>query len=542
MDKKIAENSKVLIIDDQTLAKGYMKYALEELGFEKIIYVDRVQEALAKIRSQRFDLIMCAYDIKKEHDGYFLFDELKSKQQLSPGTAFIFISADTSVELVHSIVELQPDDFLVKPFTVSDMDKRLSKLMLRKHALKKIYRLMDKKDMEAALGEVEQFLTTPEKAEFFPQALKLKGELLLACDQGQQAKEFYSAILNVQDFSWAQVGLVQSLLNLNENEEAEKRIVRLAFRPETQLLAYDLLTKFHIKNKDFETALESAVTAASVSPRNIRRHQQAVDLSRITNDYKTQFEESKKIAKFAKDSIHDKPEIYLNVARAGIDYALTTDEDESEKVAQQASDFLGKFVSSGDKSEIEDQLTVANARLKYLQNDRDAALKLMEHLDNDNWEETGMDDLLDRAKAFHELGLHPQSQALLDEIEERCKSTEQQSQLFLQYIKKEKKQRIAIKQSPRDINNEAVDFYQRGDLEKALKAFRQAFTVMPKNPSIALNLLQTIAIRARERDIPSSAKSVINHCIRTIEDGQLNEEQTTRYEKVRAYITNANYS
>lgn len=400
---------------------------------------------------------------------------------------------------------------------------------------------MDKKNPEGALEEVEQFLTTPEKAEFFPQALKIKGDLLSACGRHQDAKDFYTAILNVQDFSWAQVGLVRALLQLNENEEAEKRILRLAFKPETQLLAYDLLTNLHIKQKDYDTALESAVTASEVSPRNIRRHQQAVDLSRITNDYKTLFEETKKIAKFAKNSIHDKPENYLNVARAGIDYALTTDEEESQKVAEQASDFLQKFATSGKKAEIEDQLTVANARLMFLQNDKDNALKMMDQLNNEHWEDTSMDDLLDRAKAFHELGLHPQSQAIMDEIEQRCTNEEQESHLFLKYVQKEKQQRINIKQNPRELNNEAVEFYQRGNLEQALKAFRQAFTVMPKNSSIALNLLQTIAIRAKEKSLPKSATKVIFNCIKTIEDGELNEEQRTRYEKVKSFLEGANY-
>ncbi|UAA37450.1 response regulator [Paraneptunicella aestuarii] len=536
MDKQIASTSKVLVIDDQTLAKGYMKYSLEELGFEDIIYIERAQDALVKIRQTRFDLIICSYDLKKDLDGYFLYDELKANQEISPGTAFVFISADTSAELIHSIVELQPDDFLAKPFTVAEMDKRLTKLMARKRALKKIYRKMDKGDMPGALEEVEQFLTTPENSQYFPIALKTKGELFLACNKAQEAKDFYSAILNVQNFTWAQVGLVKALLLLDEDEEAEKRILRLAFKPDSQLLAYDLLTMLQIKKEDYETALESTVMATQVSPRNIRRHKQAVDLSRINNDYKTQFEEAKNIVKFAKNSIHDKPEIYLNVARAGIDYALTTDEDESFKLAQQASDFLRQFEASGNKQEIEEQLAVANARLMYLQNDKENALKMMEQFSNNNWENADMEDLLDKAKAFHELGLHPQSQAIMDEIEKRCMSGDDQSQLFLKYVKKEKQQRIDIKDSPRDLNNHAVEFYERGDLESALKSFRQAFTVMPKNPSIALNLLQTMAMRAREKGLPKGAKEVINSCIKTIEEGQLNEEQQLRYEKIRGFL------
>ncbi|MCY7295236.1 response regulator [Alteromonas sp. a30] len=541
MDKKLAENAKVLVIDDQTLAKGYMKYALEELGFEKLYYVDKPKDALSLLRSKYFELVVCTYALKQDHDGYFLYEELKSNNILPTSTAFVFVSADTSTELVRSIVELQPDDFLVKPFTVADMNKRLTRILVKKQALKNIYHLIDKRDFPSALEEAEQFLTMPEKSEFFPQALKIKGELLLACDQPENARDFYYAILNVQDFSWAHLGLVKALLLLHEDEEAEKRLLRLAFKPETELLAYDLITQLNIKKQDFDTALESAVTAANVSPRNLRRHQQAIDLSRITADFKTQFEESKKIAKFAKDSIHDKPENYLNVVRAGIDYALTTDAEESEVVAKQASVFLKQATSSASRDSFDAQITVAHARLMYLQDDKLSAMQLMEQLDSDYWDDASMDDLLDHAKAFHELGLHSQSQSLMDEIERRCQEEDKQSELFLQYIQKEKKQRREITQSPRDLNNSAVQHYQKGDLENALKTFRQAFTVMPKNASIALNLLQTIAIQAQENAIPDSSKAVIQHCFKTIAEGELSDEQQIRFEKIKNFLNQYHY-
>ena len=537
MNRKLSANAKVLVIEEQSLAKGYMRYSLEQLGFLNITYINNIPDALRKIHSQYFDLICCAYELKREHDGYFLYDELQSKQVLSPGSAFIFVSSETSKDIIQGVVDLKPDDFLVKPFTVMDLDKRLTKIMKRKDALRTVYHLMNKKQYEEALRETEDFLTQPEKAGFFPQALQIKGELLALCEKHEQAYDFYHTILNVQNFSWAQLGIIESLMHLKNYDEAEKRILRLAFRPDTQLLAYDLLTKLNIKKQDFETALESAVNAAEVSPRNINRRKQAVDLSRITQDYKTHFEETKRIAQFAKYSIHDKPENYLNVARAGIDYALTTDEIESKEIAEQAQGFLQQFVASGkNTADIEDQLTVANARLMFLRNDRDNAMKLINQLEHGDWDDASMEDLLDRAKAFHELGLHSESQAIMEEIEGRCRSKTNDSQLFLHYIKKEKKQRIAIKESPRDLNNTAVQFYQSGNLNEAFTAFRKAFTIMPKNPSIALNLLQTVTSSAQGRKLSEAARTMIKHCVNTIEEGGLNEEQTTRYTKVKSFL------
>lgn len=116
MNPKIAKETKetkVLIVDDQVLAKGYMKYSLEELGFNDITYVDKAQRALTKIRHEQFQLIICSYNLKKDQDGYYLYDQLKHNCELQLSCAFIFINADTTSDLVHSIVELQPIAYLV---------------------------------------------------------------------------------------------------------------------------------------------------------------------------------------------------------------------------------------------------------------------------------------------------------------------------------------------------------------------------------------------------------------------------------------------
>jgi CheY-like chemotaxis protein len=154
MNLQLAKDTKVLIVDDQVLAKGYMKYSLEELGFGDITYVDKISLALTTIRNQRYDLIICSYNLKREQDGYYFYDEIKTNGELPSSTAFVFISADTNSDLVQSIIELQPDDFLAKPFTVKELDRRLSRVLARKKALNAVYLCIEKNLYQRALSEV----------------------------------------------------------------------------------------------------------------------------------------------------------------------------------------------------------------------------------------------------------------------------------------------------------------------------------------------------------------------------------------------------
>lgn len=538
MNIKLARQLRVLIVDDQVLAKGYLKYSMEELGFQDIEYVDKASLALNSIRKQHYDLIICAYDLKQEQEGYFLYDQLLEHKELPPSTAFVFISADTTADIVHSIVELQPDEFLAKPFTVRELDKRLTRVLLRKRALKPIYDLIEMNQLTKALSEIERFLTEPKNAEFFPLALKTKGELLQACGYTEQAKEFYQAIINVQNFTWAQLGLVRCYIKLNQDEDAEKLILQLAFQQDSMMAAYDLLTALQIKMNEFDDALECVTMAGEMSPRNIRRHRTALDLSRITHDYETQFEAAKKIVKFAKNSIHDKPEIYLNVARAGIDFAMTADDSQTSKLIKQSNEYLRQLKSSFPKADFEEQIKVIDARLLYLQDEHEKAKALLEQLNDDTWETESIEALLDKAKAFHEVGLQEHALNILDVIERRCRADQAQSELFLHYIRQERSEKTEIKLSPKELNNSAVARFQQGDLAAALQTFRQAFTIMPKNPAIALNLLQATAMNLRDQgqnDDPN-AMNIIHNCMRTIESGRLNKEQEQRYQKVKTVL------
>lgn len=538
MNTQLAQQIRVLIVDDQILAKGYLKYTMEELGFQDISYIDSAEEARRIISESNFDLVVCAYDLKEEKEGYFLYEQLKAHQLLPLATAFVFISADTTAEIVHSIVELQPDEFLAKPFSVSELDKRLSRVLVRKQSLKPIYTLMDANAFPAALEELERFLTEPKNAEFFPLALRIKGELLMLCGRTHEAEDFYQAIINVQDFTWARLGLIRCYIELDKDDEAEKLILRLAFQPDAMLSAYDLLTALQIKQQAFDDALESVNLASGISPRNVHRHKKAVTLSRLTHDYEMQFDAAKRVVKYAKHSIHDKPENYLNVARAGIDFAMTADTKETQVLVHQAKDFIRQMKSAFPKAQLDSELTVINARLYYLDDETEKAKNLLGQLSNETWEQESTEALMDRAKAFHEVGLQEHALAILDTIEQRCLADEQENNLLLHYVKQEKFEKSTIAHSPKALNNIAVAYYHQGNTQQALHAFRQAFTVMPKNPAIAINLIQTTAteIRARRASNNAATRELLYNCMTTVETATLTDEQQERYQKLKKTV------
>merc|ERR1711969_279262 len=115
---------------------------------------------------------------------------------------------------------------------------------------------MDEGNLEGALMAVEAFILEPKYAEYFPLALKVKGDLLLLSKRYDEAKSFFQGIINVQEFAWAKYGLCKSLVNLKEFEDAERAILSLALNLESNLASYDLLAELKIREEAFDDALE----------------------------------------------------------------------------------------------------------------------------------------------------------------------------------------------------------------------------------------------------------------------------------------------
>jgi DNA-binding NarL/FixJ family response regulator len=537
MKLHLARNTKLLIAEDQVLAKSHMHYALEQLGFKNMDYVDRPSHALSALQEHDYDAIICSYNLRSEQGGYFLLEQLNETQSLPLTSAFIFTSADTSADVVHAIVELQPDEFIAKPFSVNELDRRLSRVLSRKKALKNIYSFMDKNDYEKALSEVEFFLLQPEQAEHFPLAMKIKGDLLIFTERYQEAIAFFESIINIQDFSWAKMGIAKCLLALNELDDAEREIIQLALRPDSALHAYDLLAKLQIKQSAYEDALECTSLACNISPQNIPRHQIAINLARITHDYEGQFNSAKKVVRYAKNSIHDKPDIYLTAARAGVDFAMTSEPEHVNSIVKQTNEYLRQLKKAHPKAALNDELTVIDARLHYLKDDTVKAQMLLSDFHTDHAQHHSTEALLDRAKALHEVGMKKESLAILDAISSRQDEENDELNLMATYLKQEKEEKEAITLSPKILNNTAVAQYKRGNLEQSYTTFAQAFRVMPKNPSIALNYLQAI-IRARKANAPMhpDTLSAIKKCRETLESAALSEDQYSRYENVKSIL------
>lgn len=532
MEPAVKRDERILIIDNQSLSQSYLRFALEQLHYQNISYADRAQTALNLCRHNSYDLIICAYNLPTGKDGYQLLEELKVTGLHKLNCGLIFISAETEPTLVHSVLELQPDEFMAKPFIIRDLQQRIERVLRRKKQLRPVFALLEQQQFKAALQLIDQQLAQPTLQAIYPLLLKLKGDILLQQQAYNEAGIFFNAMLTLQPFSWARIGKVRCLLQHNDEQQAFAELEQMLARAETRLFALDCLAELEFKLKHYQQAQQHLLTAANIAPRNLLRQQKLLQLSRLNHDYEMQYRAARDMVKFARHSIHEQADLYLNLARASIDFALSSEDSEQQAILnRQASLSLNTVQRQFNQPDLTEAQQVLQARLLYLQDHRGKARQLLEELSK-HTQIDSVEHALDKAKALHEVGLSEASNTLFQRIAEHCRQ-QQPDPAFSVYLSQEQQERAIMSHGPRELNNNAVHLYQHGNWQEAFSAFALAWQVMPKNTGIALNLWQTLLSAPRALCSAQQQQRLLSSCQQLLDNSQLSAEQLQRYQLLK---------
>ena len=135
--------------------------------------------------------------------------------------------------------------------------------------------------------------------------------------------------------------------------------------------------------------------------------------------------------------------------------------------------------------------------------------------------------------AFHELGfITIKHNHCCNQIISHCERHPTVSDpVYLRYIQQQQSERRDTKIGPKELNNHAVTQFNRGQLNTALEAFTQAFRIMPRNSSIALNLLQCLFDNTKQNG-QSLNTMMAKKCYALLNTTALDNEQQQRFNKI----------
>jgi len=119
-------NMKVLVVDDFATMRRIVKNILKQIGFTNIIEAEDGRSALKMLQSDKFDLIMCDWNMP-EMPGIELLGKVRADEQLK-GIPFVMVTAEAQKENIIEAVKAGVNSYIVKPFTAEIVEQKLKKL------------------------------------------------------------------------------------------------------------------------------------------------------------------------------------------------------------------------------------------------------------------------------------------------------------------------------------------------------------------------------------------------------------------------------
>ncbi|GHF87182.1 response regulator [Thalassotalea marina] len=496
------EDLQVLVIDDNTLIHDTMKKAFYDVGIREVRCAQNAYYGLRLCNDMQFQVVICAFNVNSDKDGFHLLEELKFKGHVTKRTVVIFLSTETSEAIVNSIIELQPDDFWVKPLTPKYVKERLAQTLKVKSHLYNMYQAIDRKEYSKVIYFADRHLQNKAIKSLHPNILRMRGEALQSLLEFEEAQKFYQSLLKKFKFGWVYLGYVRALLKQGRIDEINDLIKTLSDKPDTRFAMHDLLAQYHIEHEEFEQAYEEIKKAAALSPRNIDRNKKSWDLARLNHDHIGQYQATKSIVSNAKNSIHESPMLVLNVIRAGIDLALTITDGSADKLLQQTDHYIQQLCEDyKEASEFKEQITVVKARLLKARNQTKLALRLVENQVSLR-PTPDLEDNLDKVKVFHELGMREEAMFLLEAIKNQISGDSLTSLVVSRYVEQEIDERSQIHFTPKQLHEMALEHFQKGRAKPALDTVLQAIQLAPNSVRFSISLLK-IMIALKEEDVLS---------------------------------------
>jgi tetratricopeptide (TPR) repeat protein len=537
--QKLNAEIEVLIIDGQALVHTVVKGALLDGGIKKVQSAHNAFTALRLCQGTQFDMVLIAFDVKSDKDGFNLLEEMKYKGYITKTTCVVFLSADTTQGLVNCVVEMEPTDFWVKPLDGSKVEKRIHQIIIIEKKLYALRYCFEQGEYTTVIYYAERQLKDPSLVSYYPHINRLIGKSLYHLKEYQAAQKFYEKLAKEYSYAWVQVGLAGTLLKQNKIEEATELTDKLLERDDTKFATYDLLAEYHIDKEDYQQGYDIIQEATKLAPRSIERNKKSWNLARLNHDRMGQYLATRNIAKYAKNSIHDSPDLQLNVIRSGLDLAATLSETESNKLLSNTEKTLERLKQDfGVVSELKEQITIIEVRLLNSRNNKKQAEQVMLlHMQANALK--NFEDNLDKVKAFHEVGLWEQSILLLEQMKGDVGHDSFTGKVLAEYLEQESKERQDIRYSPKELSDMASAHYKNKRYKPAYNLLCQASKLSPNNANITISLLKVLAILAQEEGLKSEETHSVANCLDSLKDVTLSEGQQTKLDEYNERINKA---
>ena len=123
----VDKSTPILVVDDYKTMVRIVRNLLQQLGFDNVDDASDGASALAKLRAQRFGLVISDWAMEPM-SGLELLQAMRADPDLKT-LPFIMITAENRKERVARAEQAGADGYIVKPFSAEALSERIARVM-----------------------------------------------------------------------------------------------------------------------------------------------------------------------------------------------------------------------------------------------------------------------------------------------------------------------------------------------------------------------------------------------------------------------------
>lgn len=311
--QKLIDTAKkrVLIIEDIGEMRLMLKSLMTSMGYSDIDVEPSGQAAIKRILEKRYDVVLSDYNLGGTIDGQQILETARKNYSQDHSTIFIMITADTAYESVVSVLEYQPDSYLVKPFPPTAFFRRFERVEKQKKTFEGVNNARKGNDYETMETQAKNIMA--QYPHFASQCLKIIGESLYARGRYKDAKSHYMLIIQKsKNLAWAHFGIALCELKLGTVAAAVKKLEQTINLSRHYLSAYDLLADAQGQLGNLEAAQAAMMGVLEVSPRSSERALRLAQISMQLEDWPSAEQAYSRVIRLTRETSHEKVEYYYD--------------------------------------------------------------------------------------------------------------------------------------------------------------------------------------------------------------------------------------
>ncbi|MFT6986736.1 MAG: CheY-like chemotaxis protein [Psychromonas sp.] len=531
------ENKSILIVDDQKAFHVMLRTMLTNQGAKDITFSDSAESAVKLAQHKKFDIYLVDYNLGSGKNGAQLIDYLRNNHLIANTSICFIITGDNNKSMVLTAIEKSPDDYLMKPFSQTQLFNRLCKAAQKKRVLADIFDALQEKDYPQAITLCKEKITSEPK--FSTLCKNLLADIFIQTKQYEAAEEILTALVEQRPLIRASISLGKTYYLQNKCPEAIEVLKTVVDTAPLQMEAYQWLARAYKASGKLNKALNILSHAASMTHHSIDRHQEVALLANEMNEHQIMVNSYAAVLQLSRNSFYPDPCHLANYIRSIIDYAQDQDDmDERKAILKQVNSALyqSRFEEGRNKNfDFNSFDEICQAKIFIATNEQlRAKRKILNTLKNNETPIAEFDNTLLCESLFSllDIGEFDYAAPYLKELKQRdiIDPTTQAS------IKKRTgatlESRIETFKAQNKLGIEAFDKKSYAD---ALDHFNQALKLEALNSGALLNSIQ-VYIQLLKEAPSDEKKSLLSNCqanFKLLSNTRLPDEHAKRYNELK---------